>query len=230
MPSLHAGFALFVPAFFLPMVTRRWVKALLMVFPVVMLGSLVYFAEHWVIDVLVGWALVAASFAAWHRIERAARTRDIASARAASIVPDLADRAVGDGDGGDGPAGPFLAPRDPAVVLLDRSMLDVLVQSAPGGTDADRAAIEAYTRLLARHLDGTVRLVARADHLATFDLRARRGVLAPVRPVAVAAQYRRQADRLARLDRFAPLAGRPDDLLTLVVARRVRAGAIETAA
>jgi hypothetical protein len=46
----------------------------------------------------------------------------------------------------------------------------------------------------------------------------------------VAAQYRRQADRLARLDRFAPLAGRPDDLLTLVVARRVRAGAIETAA
>jgi hypothetical protein len=229
MPSLHAAFSLFVVVFFLPMVRRGW-RFLLFAYPLAMAFALVYFAEHWVIDVLVGWALVAASFAAWHHIERAARTRDVASACAASVVPDLADRAVGDGDGGDGPAGPFLAPRDPAVVLLDRSMLDALVQGAPGGTDADRAAIEAYTRLLARHLDGTVRLVARADHLATFDLRARRGVLAPVRPVAVAAQYRRQAERLARLDRFAPLAGRPDDLLTLVVARRARAGAIETAA
>lgn len=73
MPSLHAGFALFVPAFFLPMVTRRWVRALLLSFPVVMLASLVYFAEHWVIDGLVGWAIVGASFLLWNRIERRRR-------------------------------------------------------------------------------------------------------------------------------------------------------------
>jgi hypothetical protein len=74
-----------------------------------------------------------------------------------------------------------------------------------------------------------VRLVARADHLAAFDLRTRRGILAPVRPVTVAAQYRRQAARLAHREPFVPLADRPDDLLTLVVARRVRAETIEVA-
>ena len=224
MPSLHAAFSLFVVVFFLPMVRRGW-RVLLFAYPLAMAVALVYFAEHWVIDVLVGWALVAASFVVWHRIERAARTRDVAAVLAASADAGLADRVV-DGDAA-GPAGPFLAPRDPAVVLLDRSVLDALVR---GGTDSsDDATDAAYARLLARHLDGTVRLVARADHLAAFDLRARRGVLAPVHPVAVAAQYRRQADRLAHLDRFAPFTDRPDDLLTLVVARRVRAEAIEVA-
>lgn len=89
MPSLHAGFALFVPAFFLPMVTRRWVKALLMVFPVAMLSSLVYFAEHWVIDGLVGWAIVGASFLFWNRMERRQR-----SARADLALAALGDRGV----------------------------------------------------------------------------------------------------------------------------------------
>ncbi len=230
MPSLHAAFSLFVVVFFLPMVRRGW-RVLLFAYPLAMALALVYFAEHWVIDVLVGWALVAASFVIWHRIERAARTRDVAAVLAAR-GPALADRVIGDegddgDDGDDGPIGPFLAPRDPTVVLLDRSLLDAL---AGTGTDGhDDAADAVYARLLARHVDGTVRLVARADHLAAFDLRARRGVLAPVRPMAVADQYRRQAGRLAHLDRFAPFADRPDDLLTVVVARRARAVAIEAA-
>ena len=73
MPSLHAGFALFVPAFFLPMVKPWWGKALMMLFPLTMLTALVYFAEHWVIDGLVGWALVGLSFLIWNRIERRQR-------------------------------------------------------------------------------------------------------------------------------------------------------------
>ena len=225
MPSLHAAFSLFVVVFFLPMVRRGW-RVLLFAYPLAMAVALVYFAEHWVIDVLVGWALVAASFVAWHRIERAARTRDVASACAASVDAGLVDRVSG---GAEAPAGAFLATRDPAVVLLDRSLLDALVRSTAGDEMADAAATDVYAPLLARHLDGTVRLVARADHLSAFDLRARRGVLAPIRPVAVAAQYRRQAARLAHLVRFARFADRPDELLTLVVARRARAEAIAVA-
>lgn len=69
MPSLHASFALIVPAFFLPWIKPRWLKAAVLVFPVVMLTSLVYLAEHWVIDGLVGWAIVGASFLFWNRLE-----------------------------------------------------------------------------------------------------------------------------------------------------------------
>ncbi len=93
MPSLHAGFALFVPAFFLPMVTRRWAKALMLLFPAVMLTSLVYFAEHWVIDGLVGWAIVGGSFLFWNRMER--RQRATRADRALAALGDRGGAAVG---------------------------------------------------------------------------------------------------------------------------------------
>jgi membrane-associated phospholipid phosphatase len=69
MPSLHASFALITPAFFLPWIKRRWLKAIVLIFPVLMLTSLVYLAEHWVIDGLVGWAIVGGSFWFWNRFE-----------------------------------------------------------------------------------------------------------------------------------------------------------------
>ncbi len=69
MPSLHASFALIVPAFFLPWIKPRWLKVAVFIFPVLMLTSLVYLAEHWVIDGLVGWAIVGASFWFWNRFE-----------------------------------------------------------------------------------------------------------------------------------------------------------------
>ncbi len=83
MPSLHASFALIVPAFFLPWIKAKWLKALMLVFPVVMLTSLVYLAEHWVIDGLVGWVIVAAAFWFWNRMERRQRCQRAARARVA---------------------------------------------------------------------------------------------------------------------------------------------------
>jgi membrane-associated phospholipid phosphatase len=82
MPSLHASFALIIPAFFLPWIKPRWLKAVVLTFPVLMLTSLVYLGEHWVIDGLIGWAIVGGAFWMWNRIEdrqrrgRAARARD----------------------------------------------------------------------------------------------------------------------------------------------------------
>lgn len=70
IPSLHAAFALFMVVFVWKRIERRWVRVLLALFPLAMAASLVYFAEHYVIDVLVGWAYVAASFWFWGRWER----------------------------------------------------------------------------------------------------------------------------------------------------------------
>lgn len=85
MPSLHASFALVVPAFFLPWIRPKWLKAVVLMFPVVMLASLVYLAEHWVIDGLVGWAITGAVFLFWNRMER--RGRRVRAARARAVLP-----------------------------------------------------------------------------------------------------------------------------------------------
>ena len=70
VPSLHAAFALFMVVFIWKRVESRWVQGLLALFPVAMGLCLVYFAEHYVIDVLMGWAYVGASFWLWGRWER----------------------------------------------------------------------------------------------------------------------------------------------------------------
>lgn len=99
MPSLHASFALIVPAFFLPLIRRRWLKALALLFPVTMLTSLVYLGEHWVIDGLVGWAITGGCFWFWGRMEQ--RTRRIRSERARTALglhqhPEQADDLIAD--------------------------------------------------------------------------------------------------------------------------------------
>jgi membrane-associated phospholipid phosphatase len=83
MPSLHSAFALIVPAFFLPWIKPRWLKVLALAFPVAMLTSLVYLGEHWVIDGLVGFAIVGGSFVLWSRLERFWRQRKADRALAA---------------------------------------------------------------------------------------------------------------------------------------------------
>jgi len=83
MPSLHASFALIVPAFFLPWIRWRWLKALVLLFPVIMLASLVYLGEHWVIDGLVGWAITGGCFWFWARMEQRSRSLRARRARAA---------------------------------------------------------------------------------------------------------------------------------------------------
>ena len=70
MPPLHAGFSLFVVVFFWPMVRRRSLRVAMAMYPIVMGWALVYLAEHYVIDVLAGWAVVVFSFWMWARIER----------------------------------------------------------------------------------------------------------------------------------------------------------------
>ncbi|HEY0700086.1 MAG TPA: phosphatase PAP2 family protein, partial [Micromonospora sp.] len=107
MPSLHTAFALFVVLFFLPSVRRRW-WPLLLAYPLAMTFTLVYAGEHYVIDVLVGWAYVGMTFLVvglgerwWAR--RADRRAAVATAAVATTSgadvdlrpgPDRADGSV----------------------------------------------------------------------------------------------------------------------------------------
>jgi len=83
MPSLHAAFALFVVVFAFPWVRRGPVRAVMLILPVTMATSLVYFGEHYLVDAVAGWILVGVTFLGWNRIERAQRRRRIARSRLA---------------------------------------------------------------------------------------------------------------------------------------------------
>ncbi|CAB4868459.1 unannotated protein [freshwater metagenome] len=88
MPSLHASFALFVPAFFLPRIKPIWLKALVLTFPLIMAASLVYFGEHYVVDALAGWIIVGLSFLFWGWFER--HQRRVRATRTYTALDDAA--------------------------------------------------------------------------------------------------------------------------------------------
>ncbi|WP_416903354.1 phosphatase PAP2 family protein [Micromonospora echinospora] len=109
MPSLHTAWALFVVLFFLTSTRRRW-WPLLLAYPLAMTFTLVYSGEHYIIDVLVGWAYVGLTFlvvglaerwwAAW-RARRAPRE----PVGAAPAGPGTrADDGTAEGAVGDGPS------------------------------------------------------------------------------------------------------------------------------
>ena len=56
IPSLHAGLSAAIAIFLWRRVRRRW-RPLLVAYPLIMAFTLVYSAEHYVIDILLGWAL-----------------------------------------------------------------------------------------------------------------------------------------------------------------------------
>jgi hypothetical protein len=58
IPSLHAALSAMISVFLWRRVRRRW-RPLLVAYPLAMAFVLVYSAEHFVIDILLGWALAA---------------------------------------------------------------------------------------------------------------------------------------------------------------------------
>ena len=92
IPSLHGAHSLMVAWFLWSRVSPRW-RPLLAVYPFAMMFSLVYGGEHYVIDVLVGWAylvfavvLVNAVARKW---EAAAEIRLARRGQAADVASDL---------------------------------------------------------------------------------------------------------------------------------------------
>jgi hypothetical protein len=80
LPSLHAATTLFICLFFWP-TARNWVRVLLIAYVLAMAFTLVYSGEHYVFDIVLGWAyaaLVVVGTAALRRV-RAGR---------AAVAPD----------------------------------------------------------------------------------------------------------------------------------------------
>jgi membrane-associated phospholipid phosphatase len=76
MPSLHAGYALLI-ALYLWRIVPRWSRVLLAAYPVAMGFALVYSGEHFVVDVIAGWAYAVLAFGSveWAFARRAERAR-----------------------------------------------------------------------------------------------------------------------------------------------------------
>lgn len=87
IPSLHAGMTAAIGAFLWRRVHGAW-RPLLVVYVLLMAFTLVYTAEHYVVDILLGWALAAAVIVVLHRYGRWRRARASRSAeRSVEMVP-----------------------------------------------------------------------------------------------------------------------------------------------
>jgi hypothetical protein len=74
IPSLHAALTAMVSIFLWRRIAAKW-RPLLVVYPLIMAFTLVYAAEHFVFDLLLGWALAAAVLVAINRLESRRRRR-----------------------------------------------------------------------------------------------------------------------------------------------------------
>jgi len=93
MPSFHVGWSTWSILALWPLVRRWWGKVLLVVYPLTILFCIVVTANHWLLDAVGGWAVLAAGYAgAWllDRVTGAWRTRRAGGtpvSRAASSEP-----------------------------------------------------------------------------------------------------------------------------------------------
>ncbi|MCW2529717.1 MAG: phosphoesterase [Pseudonocardiales bacterium] len=79
IPSLHAALSMFLVVFLWPLTRRRW-RVLLPIYPLVMAFSLVYSAEHYVVDILSGWTVTAIVCVGTRLVERKLAAKRLRSA------------------------------------------------------------------------------------------------------------------------------------------------------
>lgn len=80
LPSLHAAFSLLVVVFFFKWISMPW-RIISLVLPLSMAFALVYFGEHYVTDILLGWLYVggASYIATRYERKKLAKTEDLAT-------------------------------------------------------------------------------------------------------------------------------------------------------
>ncbi|MET8627719.1 phosphatase PAP2 family protein [Kitasatospora sp. NPDC004669] len=88
MPSLHSAYPAMLLFLFWP-TARPWLRALLVAYPLAMAFTLVYGAEHFIVDVFAGWAYAAVVVfrLRWLRDRRTARSAPRADLAACSPIP-----------------------------------------------------------------------------------------------------------------------------------------------
>jgi hypothetical protein len=83
VPSLHAAYTLLI-TLFLWRSAPRWARPLLAMYPLAMAFALVYTAEHYVVDILLGWAYTLVAVWAVQRVADRRRSSVSAAGRATS--------------------------------------------------------------------------------------------------------------------------------------------------
>jgi hypothetical protein len=63
MPSFHVGWSTWVILAIWPLVRRRWVKLLLVAYPLTILFCITVTANHWLLDAVGGWVVLALGYA-----------------------------------------------------------------------------------------------------------------------------------------------------------------------
>jgi membrane-associated phospholipid phosphatase len=96
MPSLHAAYALLVALYLAQLMPRRLrvLRPLFFLYPLAMGFTLVYGAEHYVVDILAGWLYAAVAFWAVDEVADRRAARRAARARERARAPDVAPAPV----------------------------------------------------------------------------------------------------------------------------------------
>jgi membrane-associated phospholipid phosphatase len=90
MPSFHVGWSTWAVLAIWPLVRRRWVKALLVLYPLTIIFCIVVTANHWILDAVGGWIVLGLGYAGALGIEalgRAIRGGDARGAGAGTASP-----------------------------------------------------------------------------------------------------------------------------------------------
>jgi hypothetical protein len=90
IPSLHAALTAMISIFLWRRVKRGW-RSLLVAYPLAMAVVLVYSAEHFVVDILVGWALAAAVSALLGLADSWWSRRSVTKSAAAALAQPTSD-------------------------------------------------------------------------------------------------------------------------------------------
>jgi membrane-associated phospholipid phosphatase len=73
MPSFHVGWSTWSVLAIWPLVRRRWVKALLALYPLTIIFCIVVTANHWILDAVGGWVVLGLGYAGALGIEALGR-------------------------------------------------------------------------------------------------------------------------------------------------------------
>jgi membrane-associated phospholipid phosphatase len=83
MPSFHVGWSTWSVLAIWPLVRRRWVKALLALYPLTIIFCIVVTANHWILDAVGGWIVLGVGYSCALGFEALGRAIRGGSARAA---------------------------------------------------------------------------------------------------------------------------------------------------
>ena len=79
MPSLHVGWSTWSALALIPLCRRTWLKVLVGLYPFATIFAIVVTANHWILDAIGGWVVLALGYGAQRLCERLFRRTPVAT-------------------------------------------------------------------------------------------------------------------------------------------------------